>query len=99
MQRGDGPSLNACDKDAVGVVLVLLDEVTWGLLGGNGDQRHTLVCWLEPDNLRLVLGLWLGATGVALASLSLSFLLLLGGLAAGTQESKGSVAVISEVLE
>jgi hypothetical protein len=99
MQRGDGPSLDACYEDAVGVVLVLLDEVARSLLGGNSNQWHALICWLEPDNLGLVLSLWLGAARVALASLTLSLLLLLGGLAARAQESKGSVATISKALQ
>ena len=55
MEGGDGPSLDAGNKDSVGIVLVLLNKVPGSLLGGDGNQRHTLVSWLEPNNLGLVL--------------------------------------------
>lgn len=68
---------------------MVLNKVTRGLLGGYGDQRNPLVRRFEPYDLRLFwLSLVLMASGIAFSLLSLGFLFLFGGLAAGPQEAK-----------
>ena len=81
MERCNGPTLDACNEDSVGVVLVLLHKISRSLLGGNGDKWYSLICWLEPDNLWLVLvALGLLTTMRTILGLALGVLLLLGCL-------------------
>lgn len=89
MQGGDGPALDASHKDAVRVVLVLLDEVPRGLLGRDGDEGNALVSRLEPDNLGFLL-VPAVLVPTAIPGSALGLLLLLGGLAAGTQQAEGA---------
>ncbi|GJC81881.1 hypothetical protein ColLi_04718 [Colletotrichum liriopes] len=89
MQRSDRPALNAGHEDAISVVLVLLDEVAGRLLGRNGNERHALVGRLEPDNLGLLLRPVVMVTVVTtISGGSLGLLLLLGSLAAGSEQAK-----------
>jgi hypothetical protein len=75
---------------------VLFDKVPGGLFGWDGDQRDTLVRRFEPDDLRLVL-LTVGLGAVApFASRTLSFLFLLGGLAAGAQKAQGTILTLDK---
>lgn len=68
---------------------MVFDKVARCLLGGYGDQRDPLVRRFEPHNLGLLgLPLVLMASGIAFSLLSLGFLFLLGGLAAGPQETE-----------
>ena len=88
MKGCDGPSLDAGDKDSIGIVLMVLHEVAWCLLGGYRDQWHTLVRWLEPYNLGFLwLTLLIVTSSVTVSLLPLRFLLLLGCLATGPQET------------
>lgn len=51
MKGTDGMALDAGDEQLVDICFGVLNEI-WGcLLSGNGDERYTLVCWLEPHNL------------------------------------------------
>ncbi|GKT84717.1 hypothetical protein Ct61P_02567 [Colletotrichum tofieldiae] len=89
MQRSDRPALNAGHEDAISVVLVLLDEVAGRLLGRNGNERHALVGRFEPDNLGLLLRPVVMVTVVTtISGGSLGLLLLLGSLAAGSEQAK-----------
>jgi hypothetical protein len=91
MKGGDWPSLNAGNENTVSIILVLLDEVTWSLLGGNSDEGHTFVGRLEPHNLGLVLlSLLLVASIVSVSSLTFGFLFLFRGLTAWTEETQGA---------
>lgn len=83
MERRDRPSLDACDKDAVGIVLVLLYEISRGLFGWDGDERDALIGRLEPNDLWLVLLAFRLTARMLAASLTLGLLLLFGSLAAG----------------
>jgi hypothetical protein len=84
MKRCDWPSFDACHEDAIGIVLVLFDKVSRGLLSGNGNEWYPLVGRLEPNNLRLVkLTVLLVAARATVTMLSLSFLLFLCCLATG----------------
>lgn len=85
MKGGDRPSLYASDKDTVGIVLVMFDEIAWSLFGWNSNQGYTLVSWLEPDNLWFVLlTILLVASRGTIAMLTLSLLLLFSCLTART---------------
>ena len=81
MKGSNRPALNASNKDAVSVVLMMLDKVSWSLLGRDSDERYALVSRFEPDYLRLVLlAVLMMAPRVSFALLPLSFLFLFGRL-------------------
>src|ERR1700677_3909726 len=91
MKRSNWPALDARNKDSVGVVLMLLDKVARGLLGRNGDKWYSLVRWLEPNNLWLVLvALGLLTAMSTIFRLAFSILLLFGCLTAGTQKTQSA---------
>ena len=91
MKRSDRPALDTGDKDMVGKFLVLLNKVLWRLLCGNRNEWDALVCWFEPDYLRLVLlTVLLMAAPWSVTGLTLSLLLLFGGLTAWSQEAESS---------
>lgn len=83
MKRCDGPPLDTCNEDPIGIILMFLDEVSRRLLGRYGNERYALVGWFEPYNLGLFwLTLLVMTTGTAFSLLPLGFLFLLGCLAA-----------------
>lgn len=55
MKRRDGPSFDAGDKNAVRIILVVLNEITRCLFGWNSNEGDALISWFEPNNLWLVL--------------------------------------------
>ena len=82
-------TLDAGDKQLVGIRLRVLHEVRRRLLGGNGNEGNTLVSRLEPDDLGTLDGTLLGLlAGYPLALAALSLLLLLGSGRRGTQKTK-----------
>ena len=83
MEGGNGPTLDASNKDLVRVVLMLLHKITRSLLGGNSNQGNTLVGRLEPDNLRFFLLSVVLTASTAITMLAFGFLLLLRSLATG----------------
>ena len=92
MQRGDRPSLNASNEYAASIILMLLDKITWSLLGGNSDEGNTFVCRFKPDNLRLVwLSVLLLSTRATITVLTFSFLLLLRSLTTRSEQSKRAI--------
>ena len=67
-------ALDTGDEQFVGIGLRVLNEVWGSLLRGDGNERHTLVSRLEPDDL----GAFDRATGlIALVTLPLATLCLL----------------------
>ncbi len=98
MKRCDRPSLDACNKYAASIVLVLLHEITRSLLGWYSDQWYALVGGLEPNDLWLV---WLSVlqvtTRTTIAVLTFSFLLLLRSLATRSQETEGATLTLVSV--
>ena len=91
MKRSDGPSLDTSNENAIGIILMLLDKVTWSLFGRDGYQWHALVGRLEPDDLWLLwLSVLLMTTGATIAVLTLGFLLFLCRLATRSQQPKST---------
>lgn len=71
-------TLDAGDEQLVDICIRVLDEVWRRLFGRDSNEGHTLVGWLEPDNLGSFD--WAAArfvTSIALAFTTLSLLLLL----------------------
>jgi hypothetical protein len=91
MKRSNGPTFDASDKNLVRIILMALDKVTGSLLSGDGNQRNTFVGRLEPNNLRAVLTIRLRAGMRPFTGSALGLLLLLGGLATGTKQTKRAI--------
>ena len=82
-------TLDTGDEQFVGIGLRVLNEVWGSLLRGDGNERHTLVGRLEPDNLRSFdwpTPQFLSA--VAFTFPALSLLLFFRGSRGWTQETK-----------
>lgn len=83
-------ALNACNEQFVGVSVRILNEVWWGLLGGDGNEGHTLVRWLEPDDLGAFNRATRFITTVTLAFAPLRLLLLFGSSGRRTKQTQGA---------
>jgi len=67
---------------------VFVDKISRRLFGWNGNQRNSLVGWLEPNNFWLILLPFMLAAVTAISRLPFSLLLLLGSLATRTEKTK-----------
>ena len=87
MQRGNRPSLDTSNEDAIGIILMLFNKVAWSLLGGDSNKGYAFVSGLEPHNLRLFrLAILLMTTRTTVTMLSFSLLFLFRCLATRSQK-------------
>lgn len=78
-------SLNACNKELIGIRLRVWHEIEGGLFCGNRNERYALVGRLEPDNLRALNRATRFVTAISFSFTTLSLLLLLRGSRGRTQ--------------
>ena len=83
-------TLDAGNKQLVGICLRVLNEVGRSLLCGNSDEGNTLVSGFEPDDLGALDGTTRLIALVALPLTTLSLLLLLRGSRRRPEEPKGA---------
>jgi hypothetical protein len=84
-------TLDTGNKQPVGIGLRILNEVCGSLFGGDSDQGHSLIRWLEPDDF----GTFDRSTSrfvstIALSLSTLSLLLFLGSCGGWAKEAKRS---------
>lgn len=92
MKGSNRPTFDASHKNAVRVGLMVFNKVTWGLLSWDGDQRDSLISWLEPNNLGFILrSFWLRRSSrMAFTGCTFCLLLLFCSLAAWSQQTEGA---------
>src|SRR2546423_3640533 len=69
---------------------MFVDEVSWRLLGRDGNKRNAFVRGFEPDNLRFVLLAILLAPVTSIFCTSFGLLFLLCSLAAWAEKAQGT---------
>ena len=83
-------TLDAGHKELVSVTLRVLNEVGWCLLGGDGDERYTLVGGLKPDNLGTFNGTARFIALVAFAFTAFRLLFFLGRCRRRTEKTESA---------
>lgn len=83
-------ALDASDEELVRIVLRVLNKVRRSLLSGDGNERHTLVGRLEPDDLGALDRAARLVALVTLALAALSLLLLLSSRRRRTEQAEGA---------
>ena len=83
-------TLDASDEQLVRVSFGILDKVGRSLLGGDGNEGHTLVGGLEPDDLGALNRTTRFIALVTLALTTLGLLFLLGRRRRGAKETQST---------
>lgn len=83
-------TLDAGNKQPIGVSLRVLNKVWRSLFSRDGDKRNAFISRLEPNNLGSLDGAARLVSTVTLALATFSFLFLFGRSRRGTQQTQGT---------